>query len=349
MSQQSIPAFFIVGVQRSGSTLLSVVLNNHSQIYVNKKPLVPLVGSLYNDLKLDYTVRENAIIEAPQERFRQHIKKHRILKRYEHLLLQTGNIKENIHHFCRSVTEEQNKKIYGDKCLSIADDLPQLAMIFPNARFIHLVRDGRAVAKSIRDRAYSDIYLGINEWKREIVRTKILAEMLDKDKFMEIRYEDILRNPKDSFENICDFLSIPFEPSMLEIADIQATNNQNSYVKKHIDTKNIEKWKNSLSKKQIYKLERIAGDVLEGMDYELDNSFDSYKVLSPFVETWLELKVIMKYMMRRKSIVMDSQELVEWKIPFKTRISKGTSRIMDLLISRSLKLGFKKNRSIFNK
>jgi|GEM_PF-5170300 len=348
MNQQSIPVFFIIGVQRSGSTLLSVILNNHSQVYVNRKPLVPLVASLYSDLKLDYIADENTTTQKVNERFVQHVKKHRVLKRYAPLL-QDGSIKENIHHICQTITTEQQKQIYGDKCLSIADDIPQLAMIFPKARFIHLVRDGRAVAKSIRDRAYSDLCIGINEWKREIVRTRILREMLDESQFMEVCYEDILQQPKDSFEKICSFLNIPFEPTMLEIANSKATNTKNAYVKKHIDTDNVEKWRNGLSKKEIYKLEHIAGDVLLDLNYAVDNSFDSYKTLSPFKETWLEFKVILRYMMRSKVIVMDAQELVEWKIPFKERMNRGTSRIMDLLISRNLKLAFKKGRSIFNK
>ncbi len=345
---QSTPVFFIIGVQRSGSTLLSVVLNNHSQVYVNKKPLVPLVASLYNDLKLDYTAHENTTIPRVNERFLDHMKNHRVLKRYEPLL-HDGSIKQNIHHICQEVAAQHQKQIYGDKCLSIADSLPQLAMIFPNARFIHLVRDGRAVAKSIRDRAYSDLYISMNEWKREIVRAKILREMLDEDKFMEIRYEDILRNPKDSFEGICDFLNIPFEPTMLEIAGAEATNTKNAYVKKHIDTDNVEKWRKGLSKKEIYKLEHIAGDILKDLGYTVDNNFDTYKTLSPFRETWLELKVILRYMMRSKTTVMDAQELVERQIPFKERMNKGTSRIVDLLFSRNIKLAFKRGRSIFNK
>lgn len=339
--------FIILGVQRSGTTLLSGMLNNHSKIYIPAVPFAPFVANLYYNLKYEYLSDNNLLKQNAFERFKVELEARRSSKDYINMLNPEKSMRENLLHICREMVAENGKDIYGDKYLDDKDNIFKLTTLHPNAQFIYLIRDGRAVAKSMRDRAYLDMYVSMNNWKREIVKMKILREILPKDRFMEIRYEDILQEPEKAIHQICDFLNIQYEPTMIQLERSKVTQIPNAYVKKQIDTKNINKWKNGLSKKEIYKLERIAGDVLREQGYTLENDLQNFKVLSPIKELWFEIKVIFRYILRPKSMVMHAQRLEERVIPLRVRLKVGSGRFLRLFFSTDFLQIFRRNPSIF--
>jgi len=231
--------FIILGVQRSGSTLLSGILNNHSKIYIPPKPFAPFVVNSYYNMKYDYRSDKNLLKQNTFERFKSELQSRRSSKEYADMLDTEKSIRENLLHICQNMVSENGKEIYGDKYLDNKDNIFKLATLHSNVQFIHLVRDGRAVAKSMRNRAYLDMYVSMNDWKREIMKMKILREILPKDRFVEVRYENILQEPEKEIRRICDFLNIQYEPTMIQLEHSKVTQMPNAYVKKQIDAQNI--------------------------------------------------------------------------------------------------------------
>src|SRR4030067_2353785 len=143
--------------------------------------------------------------------------------------------------------------------------------IFPNARFISIVRDPRGAAASIitldwgpntaRDVAklWADRLLAI-----------LALESAFPDKCLRVKYEDLVLNPQKNLQAICDFSRIEFESSMVlgkgfKLPDY--TKEQHKLVGKAPDVKRTDAWKRELTDQQIYQIERFLGDLLEMMDY----------------------------------------------------------------------------------
>ncbi len=88
---------------------------------------------------------------------------------------------------------------------------------FPDAQFIHIVRDGRDQAIDISDSVlwpYS-VYSGANLWQRYVTAVRDSAARLPADAFIEIRYEDLCAAPEATIRGLCDFLGEQFDPRML--------------------------------------------------------------------------------------------------------------------------------------
>ena len=117
--------------------------------------------------------------------------------------------------------------IWGDKNNYYLHHLNKLLSLYKNARFLHLVRDGRDVACSYREvmaiksnspfapvlkTGIVDIAL---EWSNNVMKIDAFLSSMPREAAMTIRYEDLVSTPLSIVMNICEWLGIPFEPDML--------------------------------------------------------------------------------------------------------------------------------------
>lgn len=163
--------------------------------------------------------------------------------------------------------------------------LDSIIPAFPNARVIHMVRDGRAVALSLAKLEWSGVrtnnfdkallYSAL-KWQDAVCRTRKSAAFLN-DRYLEVRYEDFVSEPESEIEEICAFLHIPNidDISMKEDAGnnqystLHTPNTPFSDLSKGISTTAISRWKNALSEPQKKSLEAYIGDTLKSFGYEL--------------------------------------------------------------------------------
>ena len=162
--------------------------------------------------------------------------------------------------------------------------LPQLEQIFPEAKFIHLVRDYRANivshrrvfrVKSAADLAYR--WLKVN--KLIDARKK-----LSLNKYILLRYEDLVTSPEKSMKDMCSFIGIEYNAGMNRdhtkvLYPKFAEEKGNRFLEVHgsllqpVNTKHIEEWKQKLSNAEIAEAEAIAGEYAEKMyGYKLTNT-----------------------------------------------------------------------------
>jgi hypothetical protein len=98
--------------------------------------------------------------------------------------------------------------------------------IFPNARFLHVLRDGRDVSVSVRAAVNSwqpswgnsfgrSVASHAASWEISISRARSLKERIGED-FMEIRYEDLRRQPFENYARLFDFLGVPYDDAILQ-------------------------------------------------------------------------------------------------------------------------------------
>jgi hypothetical protein len=175
----------------------------------------------------------------------------------------------------RAYAKHRGKSTYGDKTPRYVEQLPLLARLWPDAKFIHQIRDGRNVALS-----YADVPFGPNDvagaarlWKARVCAGKDAGHDLP-GRYMEIRYEDFIEDLESSAKLICDFLSIEFDEAMLDYTErarddiLPRAAKYNPNISKPVDAAPKRSWKDSMTDSQVRVFEAIAGDLLADLGYE---------------------------------------------------------------------------------
>ena len=150
-----------------------------------------------------------------------------------------------------------------------------LAELFPAARFIHLVRDGRAVAASIipLDWGANTIDRAAYSWK-EYISYGIAAEAsLGDDRILRVRFEDLIHQPHRTLERICLFLHLQYQPRMMQGGWLQGTGVYRPcsmpFSGKNLTRKGHVPGRKSSPPRQIEIFESIAGELLSSLGYPL--------------------------------------------------------------------------------
>ena len=167
---------------------------------------------------------------------------------------------------------QRGKGRYGDKTQANIHHLPLLAELFPEARFVHAVRDGRDVALAHTDG--TKIEQVAISWKRRVSAGREAGQALGPERYIESRFEELIDDTEGSVRRLCEFIDLPFDPQMLEYYkradDIVATT---AVPDRHKDiflppTKGLKDWRRDLSDDQVARFEALAGDLLREMGYE---------------------------------------------------------------------------------
>jgi len=267
--------FFIVGAQRSGTTLLRLILNNHSMIAIPEEArfLAPLLTkkNLTTPLsgkKLNKTIKYLQL----NSQFKQWNYDTSDLMRE---LEATRSIKINnlIDKIYTSFSQHEHKTVWADKSLFFRH-IDILSEIFPDAKFIHLVRDGRDVFHSWRkmDKSKNNVATTAIDWNYKIHRIEKSFEKLPDHRKLIIRYEDLLKAPQETVHNICNFIGISFEPEMMnyhKTSQYYVGKHHSELIFQSIDSSNMYKWKNNLTDTEIRIYETLAGNNLRKHNYLL--------------------------------------------------------------------------------
>jgi hypothetical protein len=172
----------------------------------------------------------------------------------------------------------QGKPRWGDKTPSYTPDIDIIRRIFPDAKIVHLVRDGRDVVLSHKsiEWASGNLLKLILDWQWKTTIAHKVGAVLGND-FLEIRYEDLVRDPEATLRQICKFIDEPYEQSMLNYSD-NAKNlvptESLKWHRKSIQPPNpsqVNMWKTQLSKSERIVFDQLAGDTLSLFGYEREH------------------------------------------------------------------------------
>lgn len=175
----------------------------------------------------------------------------------------------------------QGKPRYADKTPGYVRELPLLAELFPEARFVHIIRDGRDVVLSLMemDWARSQAPDGIGTmaafWKRNIESAFQARRALGPGRYHEVRYEQLVSDPEAVLKVACSFLDLPYEPGMLlyhRSAYALAGSLRQPADHRHLHmpvTAGLRDWRKEMSDEGRQTFEQVAGDCLQAAGYEL--------------------------------------------------------------------------------
>jgi hypothetical protein len=275
------PPVIVLGVGRSGTTLLRVMLDQSSEIAIPYAsffvtPLAhrhgrrPKLDAFLDDLGRFYQLYEWGISpEDVRPRLREG--------------MTTG---EAIAAVFEVYAEHERKPRWGDKTPLYMQHLPLLERLFPDALWVHLVRDGRDAALS-----FLSLPEGFFEktwalprtaaqfaarWRSEILAARRLGTHVG-GRYLELRYEDLVTEPERELRRVCEHASLPWEPAMLDYAgtsDVASMPEHKNLAQP--PTPGLRDWRSQMSREDALAFEEVAGDVLRSGRYTLLEPGASY-------------------------------------------------------------------------
>lgn len=262
--------FFIVGSARSGTTLLRVILNAHPEVTV--PPESRFVTELWR-----------GVDEVDVTEFLAALGAHRQFRSWnlpvDEVRSQLGDAATvryaaAIEAVYAAYAARAGKTTWGDKTPRYVEQIPLLDKLFPQSRFVHLVRDGRDVALS-----YANVPFGPKTvakaaalWARRVRMGTEEGRRLGSSRYLELRYEDLVDEPEATVSGLCDFLGVAFAPQMMEYtesAEDFVFEKAKTYNPKVLEkpTKNARSWVTDMPPSHVAVFEAVAGDVLDVLGY----------------------------------------------------------------------------------
>lgn len=275
---------FIVGAARSGTTLLQQMLDHHPNLAIPWEShfMVEFYRKLerFGDL---HQVENRARLILAIERYVQMVWREWVKEKWIPGLTEAApqiaaeaepsyaGVVDAIYSF---FLKQRGRKRWGDKTPGYVDTMRELLDIFPEARFIHLIRDGRDVASSIMPLSFgpNSIYLAAVKWQKCVRHGRNFVRD-HPDKGINLRYEDLIDDPEKHLRHLCEFIGEPFAPEMLDFhrdgmgrVPRQVIHTQ---IAKPVNKQSSGRWKKDLSPGQIRVFEAVAGKMLAECGYEL--------------------------------------------------------------------------------
>jgi hypothetical protein len=268
------PPVIVLGVGRSGTTLLRVMLDRNSELAIPYESFFvtalahrhgsrPQLDDFLDDLGRFYQLYEWGI--APED-VRPRLREG----------MTTG---EAIAAVFEVYAEREGKPRWGDKTPLYMSQIPLLERLFPAAIWVHLVRDGRDAALSFLE--LPEDFSGKTwaqprtvaqfaaRWRTEILAARRLARHPG-NRYLELRYEDLVTEPERELRRVCEHASLSWEPAMLDhtgVSEVARMTEHRNIAKP--PTAGLRDWRSQMKREDAVAFEQVAGDVLRSAGYEL--------------------------------------------------------------------------------
>lgn len=292
-SEEVAPSPFIVGVGRSGTTLLRLMLDAHPDLVIPPETHF-----------LPQAARASEGARDPRQAFLEAVTSHRNWKDHgideDALARRISAIEpfdpgEAARAFYELYAEKFAKPRWGDKTPPYVDQMQLIQGLLPEAHFIHVIRDGRDVALSVKDLWFGpdSVEEAARRWRSAIERARLQSKELAH--YLEVRYEDLVSNPEPILKKVANFVGLPWDPVMLDYH--QTAENRMSEIhrdviapdgkgiargeerqKIHALTSNppqrdrIGRWRTEMTAADRERFEEIAGETLRELGYEVVSS-----------------------------------------------------------------------------
>ena len=268
---------FIIGVGRSGTSLLQSMLNAHSSI-------VAMPETQFFRKYLANNKSRKAIENKGAESFLQILEKDEAFKRLDISISEIDSLQGssldllNVYEeFMHIYATRKAKNIIVDKDPRNLDFVKTIIQLVPNAGIIQIVRDPRDVVLSKTKAKWSSnrpYWLHALIGSAQLKNSAKSIEELDKTQYIQIYYEELLAKPEEVLTKLTSFIGVSFESSMLDFgasANELVSKKEMQWKKETLGPlliSNTEKWKNAFSPKQIAIIEKFSKWSMKKYNYD---------------------------------------------------------------------------------
>lgn len=191
---------FLVSSMRSGSTLLRLMLDHHPEIAFEKE--------------FDFTV---ALVSDSGQlpSMQSYLKWIESVRGVDYAVNRSLGYHELVNDFLRQKQAASGEKKYIGA--TVHRHFDRLRFLWPSARYIHLVRDPRDVARSVAQKGWAgNVYQAAESWIQAEDCWDSLVTHLSPDQAIELHYEDLVTQTEPELSRICRFIGVEFAPVMLD-------------------------------------------------------------------------------------------------------------------------------------
>lgn len=236
---------FIVGATRSGTTLLRLMVDHHPElcnfgefeyaVHEIEGTQLPSMGAYYKYLDIDRMYRAKSWEIDPS---------------LDYVSL--------VRSFLQQAIDRTDKPIGGATVHTKFDKLP---LLWPNARYVHIIRDPRDVSRSCIGMGWvGNVWYGTHYWMDPVERWQRLSDQVPAERRTEIRFEDLIHNTEAELSRICEFMGTTYHPAMMNYVD----NSRYTLPEPGL----TEQWKKKLSADEIRWVESVCHAPMQSFGYE---------------------------------------------------------------------------------
>jgi hypothetical protein len=272
------PPLIVLGVRRSGTTLLRVMLDRNRSLAVpDESYFVPQLarrhrGSVDPDAFVDDLRRLSSLVEW-------RLSPDAVARR-----LRPGMMSgDAIAAVFEAYAAERGKARWGDKTPLYMQYLPLLERLFPRAVYVHLIRDGRDAATSFLEVPEGIMTAGWGhprdalgfaaQWATEVRAARDLGARVGAARYLEVPYEALVAAPGEELHRICSFAGLEYDDAMLGY--VGRTNSARKDHQKRLDEPprvGVRDWRTEMAAEEVAAFEATAGDLLRELGYEVSKA-----------------------------------------------------------------------------
>lgn len=340
--------FFVVGVFRSGTTLLRLMLNKHPRLCIPYESffLADLISHLPVKGIMSAEQKRTAIeIIAGSPRFQDWETEEEAMRKAIGSLVDP-TLSDVIDTVFRMETARADKPRWGDKTPAYVTEIDALRSVMPGAQFIHIYRDGRDVSLSLKQRGWAgwSEFQRAHYWASRVNSAEIAGSKIGSENFLSIYFGDLVSEPEATLRKVCEFLGEEYYDCMLDYHEDAGKNlTEHSRTKRHADKyvpaprhdegklakplikDDIGVWSRSSSPLSILLFESIAGSALDRVGL-LRSYGGGWKWLMPVIRClYTPPGLLITAMYRLYHLLPDSTKIVLGQYAWVRRI-KGRLR-----------------------
>jgi hypothetical protein len=218
-SEPPFPAPFVVGVGRSGTTLLRMMLDAHPELAIPPEthfvnPFIQISGRL----RFNPEVACRAIVHDQRRRWGDFgLEADDLIARFREI--EPFNTSDALRGFYALYASKHGKPRWGDKTPDYVRKMKKIQRTLPEARFVHVIRDGRDAGLSQNARIIRRGKEPVppremaRRWRKRIVKSRDDAK--DVEGYIEVRYEDLIDDTEAVLRRVCELVEVHYDPVML--------------------------------------------------------------------------------------------------------------------------------------
>ncbi|MDQ2910306.1 MAG: sulfotransferase [Actinomycetota bacterium] len=276
------PYVFLVGCPRSGTTLLHRLTDAHPQLAVIHETLwIPRLFESRKGVTPDGMVTPELIPHLLADRRFPHLG----IEPYELEQLLRSNGRPSYASFVTAILDlygrKRDKPLVGDKSPSYVRSIPTLHALWPAAKFVHLIRDGRDVALSaVAWKKADKIFRHFRRWsadpwttaafwwERSVRLGREAGAKLPRGLYYEVSYEALVTDPESECRELCSFLELRFDEAMLRFHEGRTRPQAGSSKRRWLPpTPNLRDWRTEMPADGVERFEAAAGNLLDELGY----------------------------------------------------------------------------------
>lgn len=269
---------FVVGMPRSGTTLVSSKLSAHPEISIAPEShFLNYWMQRFDPESLNTACGFSSFWDEfiQSERFQYfEIEPIQLLESISQV--SQFKAKQLFSNLLKEYAQKSKKPRWGEKTPAHYAHIDELLSWYPNARIIYMVRDPRAVAASMKQVPWGGerVIAYALRWNDSIEKLKKWND----SRILMVQYEHFVESPESSLRLICSFVDESFQDQMLgkqsspvsssRLYSSDWANAHLSSASKPVNTDSLLRWKTSLSTKEIALIEHLCSDKMEEFSYK---------------------------------------------------------------------------------